>query len=58
MNTSTPWLTAKEAADYMSVHPEALYVHLQRGELRSVKVGRRYRLKPEWCDEFLRGDAL
>ena len=50
------WFTAKEAAEYMGMHPETVYRFLQRKELRSVKAGRTYRVKSEWCDAFLMGE--
>ena len=50
------WFTAKEAAEYMGMHPETVYRFLQRKELRSVKTGRTYRVKSEWCDAFLMGE--
>ena len=50
------WFTAKESAEYLGMHPETVYRFLQRKELRSVKTGRTYRVKPEWCDAFLMGE--
>lgn len=40
----------------MGMHPETVYRFLQRKELRSVKTGRTYRVKSEWCDAFLMGE--
>ncbi|MCK6096894.1 excisionase family DNA-binding protein [Corynebacterium kefirresidentii] len=40
----------------MGMHLETVYRFLQRKELRSVKTGRTYRVKPEWCDAFLMGE--
>ena len=53
----TRWLRAKEAAEYLGLHPETLYPHLQTGRLRSVKIGRTYRTTRQWCDEFLEKGA-
>lgn len=56
MDCISKWFTAKEAAEYMGMHPETVYRFLQRKELRSVKTGRTYRIKSEWCDAFLMGE--
>ena len=45
MDCIRKWFTAKEAAEYMGMHPETVYRFLQRKELRSVKAGRTYRVK-------------
>ena len=55
MNTTT-WLTSREAAEYMSMNPETVRVLMRRKELRSVKTGRTYRVKSEWCDAYLMGE--
>lgn len=56
MDCISKWFTAKESAEYMGIHPETVYRFLQRKELRSVKTGRTYRVKSEWCDAFLMGE--
>lgn len=56
MDCIRKWFTAKESAEYMGMHPETVYRFLQRKELRSVKAGRTYRVKSEWCDAFLMGE--
>ena len=56
MDCISKWFTAKESAEYMGMHLETVYRFLQRKELRSVKTGRTYRVKPEWCDAFLMGE--
>ena len=52
----TRWLTSKEAAKYMSMNPDTVRVLMRRKELRSVKTGRTYRTKTEWCDAYLMGE--
>lgn len=52
----TTWLTSKEAAKYMSMNPDTVRVLMRRKELRSVKTGRTYRTKTEWCDAYLMGE--
>ena len=54
----TTWLLADEAAEYMRMDRDTVYTLLQRGELRGVKVGRRWRVRREWCDAFLMGESV
>ena len=46
MDTTT-WLLADEAAEYMRMDRDTVYTLLQRGDLRGVKVGRRWRVRRE-----------
>lgn len=55
LNTTT-WLTSREAAEYMSMNPETVRVLMRSKELRSVKTGRTYRTKTDWCDAYLMGE--
>ena len=57
MDTIT-WLLADEAAEYMRMDRDTVYTLLQRSELRGVKVGRRWRVRREWCDAFLMGESV
>lgn len=57
MNTTT-WLLTDEAAEYMRIDRDTVYTLLQRGELRGVKVGRRWRVRRDWCDAFLMGESV
>lgn len=54
MDTTT-WLLADEAAEYMRMHRDTVYKLLQRGELRGVKVGKHWRTRSDWCDDYLMG---
>lgn len=56
MDCIRKWFTAKEAAEYMGMHPETVYTLLRRRELRGVKVGRRWRVRRDWCDAYLMGE--
>lgn len=57
MNTTT-WLLTDEAAEYMRIDRETVYALLQRGELRGVKTGRRWRIRRDWCDAYLMGETV
>lgn len=52
----TTWLLADEAAEYMRMDRDTVYTLLQRRELRGVKVGRRWRVRRDWCDACLMGE--
>lgn len=54
MDTTT-WLLADEAAEYMRMHRDTVYKLLQRGELRGVKVGKHWRTRSDWCNDYLMG---
>lgn len=56
MDCIRKWFTAKESAEYMGMHPETVYTLLRRRELRGVKVGRRWRVRRDWCDAYLMGE--
>jgi excisionase family DNA binding protein len=52
---STPWLTAKEAAERLRIHRTTLYLEVRAGRCRAARIaGRRsLRFLPEWLDEYL-----
>lgn len=54
MNDS-PWLKTDEAAKYLDMHPDTVRELFRRTELRSIKVGRTWRTRREWCDDLLLG---
>jgi excisionase family DNA binding protein len=39
------WLSTEEAADYLSISPNALRIHVCRGKIRSYKFGSRLRFR-------------
>ncbi len=49
----TPWLTAAQAAARLQVHPVTLRKLVRQGRLRSARVGRCMRIRPEWADAYL-----
>ncbi|MGV7903845.1 helix-turn-helix domain-containing protein, partial [Mycobacterium kansasii] len=46
-------LTAPEAAEAMRVHLQTVQALIRRGELRAARVGRVFRIKREWLDQYL-----
>jgi len=54
-DTTTPWLTADEAAQRARVGARLIYREVHAGRLRAARVGGRkaLRLLPEWVDAWL-----
>lgn len=52
-STKTHWLLVPEAAEYLGMHPDTLRELFRRGDIRGVKVGKTWRTKIDWCDEYL-----
>ncbi len=46
-------LSAEQAAERLNIHRATLYDLIGRGELRSVKIGRRRLIPPSALDEFI-----
>ncbi|BDD80700.1 hypothetical protein TPB0596_04630 [Tsukamurella pulmonis] len=46
-------LTAPEAAEEMRVHLQTVQALIRRGELRAARVGRVYRIKRAWLNQYL-----
>jgi excisionase family DNA binding protein len=46
-------LTGPEAAKVLKVHIQTVQALVRRGELRAAKVGRTYRIKRAWINEYL-----
>ena len=47
---TTPWLTLKEAADYLRLVPEVLARHFRLGHIKAKKIGKEWRTRAEWLD--------
>ncbi len=52
------YLTPKEIAELLDVHFNTVLYWLRNGNLKGVKVGRRWRVKPEWLKEFILGGKV
>jgi excisionase family DNA binding protein len=50
------YLTPREIAELLDVHLNTVLYWLQNGNLKGVKIGRRWRVKPEWLREFILGE--
>jgi excisionase family DNA binding protein len=49
------FITAKEAAVYLGgrCNHETVHTLIYKGELKAKKVGREWRIMPEWLDEYM-----
>ena len=47
------FLTLIETCTYLNVSDSFLRSALRRGKCRGVKVGRQWRIRPAWADQFL-----
>lgn len=53
------WLTAIHVAHYVGCCLDTVYRAIKRGDLRAVRMGRRWRIRRDWVDEgFLRAIAV
>jgi len=48
-----PFVTAEELADYLKVTPRTVLRIVERKELPAIRVGRQWRFRREWVDEWL-----
>ena len=55
----TPWITAKEAANYAKCGTRSIYLAVSSGQLRAARLGGRRELRflREWLDEWLRATS-
>jgi excisionase family DNA binding protein len=53
----SPYLTVKEAAEYLRCRPQAIYDRIHEGALRPCRDGRRVLLRREDLDRYLAGGA-
>jgi excisionase family DNA binding protein len=56
---ASPWITAKDAADYIHCGVKTIYDAVKKQRLRAARVsGRReLRFRREWLDQFLEASA-
>jgi excisionase family DNA binding protein len=52
MHTTDRFYSVEEAAAILAVCPRTIYDALRRGRIKGRKIGRLWRLKREWIDEF------
>lgn len=51
------WMTTTTAAEYAAVSEEHVRRACRAGRLEAVKVGRNWRTKPGWVDEWMEQGA-
>lgn len=52
--TDSPWMTAKEAAEYLGIHLDSLYRAMKKKGLKYAQLGKgTIRLRREWLDQWV-----
>lgn len=51
-------LTTAQAAEVLQLSEYTLREMLKRGEVKSVRIGRAYRIRPEWLESFIERQAV
>lgn len=47
-------LTVKEVSDILKISRQAVHKKIKKGELKTILVGKRYRISKEWFEDYLR----
>lgn len=47
-------LTVKEVADILKISRQAVHKKIKKGELKTILVGKRYRISKDWFEDYLR----
>jgi len=55
VDTQSPWMTAKEAADYLKRGRRFVLREIHAGRLRAARIGGRGEIltSRQWCDQFV-----
>ena len=53
MSSADSLMDTKELAAELKLHVKTVQRYLREGKIRSIRVGREYRIDPEWVDDFL-----
>ena len=51
----SPWMDTHRAAQYADEQYRTFLERIKAGEIRSVKVGRKFKTRKDWVDEWLLG---
>ena len=52
-----PMYTIEQVAEIFKVSPRTILRLIERGELTAFQVGRQWRFKPEWVEEWIQRQA-
>lgn len=47
-------LTVKEVAQILRISRQAVHKKIKKGQLKTIKIGERYRIDKEWLEEYLK----
>ena len=51
-------LTTAQAAERLQISAYTLREKLKRKEVKSIRIGNSYRIRPEWLEEFISRQAV
>lgn len=51
------WLSAKDTAEYLHMHPDTVRDLMRQGELQAIKKSRYWYTQAEWCDAYVMENA-
>lgn len=52
-----PLLTAEQAAELLGTSRQGIYRLIDSGQLRAKRLGRGWRIHPDWIEEFVNSDT-
>ena len=51
-------LTTSQAAEHLQLSEYVMRERLKRKEIKSIRIGNSYRIRPEWLEEFISRQAV
>ncbi|MFP4381092.1 MAG: helix-turn-helix domain-containing protein [Candidatus Sumerlaeia bacterium] len=52
------FITVDELAKQLKVHPRTIQRIVERKELRAIRIGRQWRFRKEWVEEWLESNTV
>ncbi len=57
MNTTSVWLSVRDAAEYVGLNEYTVRELMRRGDIEARKPGKYWRTKQSWLDEYINQGA-